>query len=402
MLTLLSIFLTALAILLAIPVGVFFIEIIAAIVLPDRDCSRALMQKRRPRVAVLIPAHNESTGLLATVADLKAQLSAGDRVLVIADNCSDDTAAVAAAAGVEVTERNEPDKKGKGYALAYGISYLRLDPPDVVMMVDADCRVPKNALQILATTCVAAKRPVQTLSLMVAPDHSLINTRVAEFAWYVKNYVRPRGLANLGLPCQLMGTGMVFPWEIISTADLASGAIVEDLKLGLELALAGNTAIFCPSPGVVSTFPSTMEGVQSQRQRWEQGQLSTFARLGPNFFLAAVTRRNVKLLALALDLAVPPLSLLAILVTGMFMVAGVAALLGISSTAMWISSASLMGFIAAVFIAWLTYGRRILPPGSIFLVIPYVLGKLSLYRSIVSARSRSHWVRADRTKDLNE
>ena len=52
----------------------------------------------------------------------------------------------------------------------------------------------------------------------------------------MKNWVRPLGLSNLNLPCQLMGTGMAFPWELIRSANLASGSIVEDTKLGLELA----------------------------------------------------------------------------------------------------------------------------------------------------------------------
>ena len=54
---------------------------------------------------------------------------------------------------------------------------------------------------------------MQILDLMTAPEDSPINYRVAEFAWRVNNWVRPLGLAALGLPCQLMGTGMAFPWD---------------------------------------------------------------------------------------------------------------------------------------------------------------------------------------------
>jgi hypothetical protein len=72
-------------------------------------------------------------------------------------------------------------------------------------------------------------RPVQALYLMMAPADSQINYKVAEFAWRVKNWLRPLGLRALGLPCQLMGTGMAFPWEVIRRADLASASLVEDL-----------------------------------------------------------------------------------------------------------------------------------------------------------------------------
>lgn len=123
MVTFISFLLVTLAVLLAIPVCVFLIEVVAAIALPQRDCLVPPSKDSRRRIAVLIPAHNESTNLLPTLADIKAQIREGDRLLVVADNCSDDTAAVAAAADAEVIKRNDPESKGKGYALAWGVRH---------------------------------------------------------------------------------------------------------------------------------------------------------------------------------------------------------------------------------------------------------------------------------------
>jgi hypothetical protein len=106
----------------------------------------------------------------------------------------------------------------------------------------------------------------------------------------------------------------------------------------------------------------------------------------------------VDLLALASDLMVPPLSLLGMLVVGIWVVAGVATVLGISSAALFVSSASLAGFIGAVFISWLKYGRDILPPGSILLIFSYVFRKLPLYRNILLRKFSSQWIRTDRRK----
>jgi cellulose synthase/poly-beta-1,6-N-acetylglucosamine synthase-like glycosyltransferase len=80
---------------LVIPVIVLCIEIVAAIALSIRPSVVPLRREKRRRVAVLLPAHNESMGLLPTVADIKSQLQPGERWLVVADNCTDDTAAVA-------------------------------------------------------------------------------------------------------------------------------------------------------------------------------------------------------------------------------------------------------------------------------------------------------------------
>src|SRR5262249_17200745 len=181
-------------------------------------------------IAVLVPAHNEGIGIAATLGDIKAQLRERDWMLVVADNCNDDTAIAAVRAGAETVERHDPSRIGKGYCLAFGLAHLSKNPPDIVVMIDADCRLAEGTISRLAVACSATRRPVQALDLMIAPDDSPINYQVAEFAWRVKNWVRPLGLKALGLPCQLVGTGMAFPWKLIRSADLASGQIVEDLK----------------------------------------------------------------------------------------------------------------------------------------------------------------------------
>src|ERR1700721_4326273 len=84
------------AALLALPTAVFCLEIVAANVLPKRPI---MTGGQRPRVAVLIPAHNEAAGLRPTVEDVKAQLRDSDRLLVVADKCTDETPSVAASGG---------------------------------------------------------------------------------------------------------------------------------------------------------------------------------------------------------------------------------------------------------------------------------------------------------------
>lgn len=385
------------ALLVAIPVAVFCIEIIACIAF-----ARATSSGRRshsPRVAVLVPAHNESRGILPTLADIRAQLRPGDRLVVVADNCEDDTAAVALSGGAEVIERRDPERRGKGYALDFGLSYLTQQPPEVVIVIDADCRLTYGSVDHLTATCAATGRPVQALDLMVAPEQSGVGLRVAEFAWRVKNGLRPKGLAALGLPCQLAGTGMAFPWHVIRSANLASSEIVEDLKLGLDLTAAGHPPLFCSAARVTSEFPISTEGAASQRRRWEQGHMSMILHMAPSLLRKAVLHRNLNLLVLALDLIVPPLSLLAILVVAIFVLAAMLALLGFSSTALHVSAAALIAFVLAAAIAWFNAGRGLLPLRSLWSVVPYVLGKLGLYRRIFTGSREKKWIRTDRNSD---
>jgi cellulose synthase/poly-beta-1,6-N-acetylglucosamine synthase-like glycosyltransferase len=386
------------AALFAIPVGVLFLEVVAAVTLARQTPPPSANKNARLRLAVLVPAHNESTGLLPTLADIRPQLRAGDRLLVVADNCIDDTASVAAAAGAEVVVRSDLKRIGKGYALQWGLQHLGADPPGIVIVIDADCRVADSAIDRLAATCTLTGRPVQGLDLMTAPDQSGVNRKVAEFAWRVKNWVRPLGLSALKLPCPLMGTGMAFPWEVLSGANLATENITEDIMLGLDLASAGHFAVFCPGAVVTSQFAATAHGVESQRNRWEQGHVSMILEGMPRFLATAIARRNWNLLALTLDMAVPPLSLLAMLVVGMFLIAGLASLLGLAPVALIISTASCLLFFISAVIAWLKFGREVLPARAILSIPAYALGKAGLYRRIFSRRDAARWVRTDRTK----
>ena len=398
MAALLSFSLTAVSFLLAVPVAVFFVEVCAAIALPQRHRTIPPAENIYGEVAVLVPAHNEGAGLLPTLEDIKAQLRPTDRLLVVADNCSDETGAVAVAAGAEVINRHDLERVGKGYALAWGLRHLEASPPDIVIVVDADCRLADALIDRLAAACAVTHRPVQALDLMIAPEGSPINSRVAEFAWRVKNWVRPLGLKALGLPCQLMGTGMAFPWNVIRSTDLASGLIVEDLKLGLDLAIAGSAPLFCPSARVTSEFPLSLQGIQSQRRRWEQGHLGMIITMVPRLIVAAIWQANLDLLVLALDVAVPPLSLLGILVVAASVVATLATLLGYPSTAIFVSAGNVIAFTVGVFLSWLKCGRDVLPPGAILLIVPYIIKKLPLYCRILFQRSRSQWIRSDRKR----
>jgi len=234
-----EILLGAAALLLLVPCVVLCIEVLAAIVRRAADVPAGTA---RPRVAILIPAHNEASIIAGTLSSIAPQLSQTDRLLVVADNCSDDTAAVASSLGAQVAIRTDATLRGKGYALDFGMQQLQSDPPEVVIIMDADCAAAAGCIDRLARVCGRTARPVQALYLMHAPEGAGLKTQIAEFAWLVKNQVRPLGLLALGMPCQLMGTGMAFPWTCLRSVRLASGHIVEDL-VGILQAVQGRLGV---------------------------------------------------------------------------------------------------------------------------------------------------------------
>jgi len=349
----------------------------------------------RERVTVLMPAHDEATGIAAAIHLVLPQLRPGDRLLVVADNCTDDTARVAAEAGASVVERHNPTLRGKGYALDFGVRALEAAPPAVLVILDSDCALQPGALDHLVRQCLQTRRPAQALYLMHAPPHAGFGMRMAEFAWVLKNQIRPLGLKRLGLPCQLMGTGMAFTWDCIRTAPLATGNLVEDMQLGLDLAAAGTAPLFCPEARVTSTFPSHADGASAQRTRWEQGHLAVIASVGPRLLWRGLRGGRVDLLALTVDLCVPPLAMFLLMLTALLGLALALAALGGSALPLCTAGLALLLLGVAIGTAWHRFGRQLVSWAELLRAPLYVAAKLPLYFRLLTKR-QTEWVRTRR------
>lgn len=352
----------------------------------------------RAPVAVLVPAHNEERGLNATLQALQAQLQPGDRLLVIADNCSDATARIARDAGAEVLERSDPGHRGKGYALAAGIQQLAAKPPAVVLIMDADCQPDTAAVARLVRQVQLTHRPAQAIYVMRPADPGDPLSAVSAFAFLVKNEARPRGLARLGQPVLLTGTGMAFPWPLLREVNLATGHIVEDLVLSLELTRAGHGPLLCSEARIESELPASRAAAATQRTRWEHGYLATLFSQTPPLLVRSLLTLRPALLVTALELSVPPLSLL--------LVAAAASLpltaLGGMVTSNWhptLLTVLLLALLAiTLLLTWARYARTMLPLKTLLTVPLYVLWKIPIYLRFM-ARRETRWIRTERQKD---
>lgn len=350
---------------------------------------------RTARVAVLIPAHDEERGLGTTLSDLKPQLQAGDRLIVIADNCTDATAEIAHQQGAIVLERQDLSLRGKGYALDYGLRSLATDPPDVVIVIDADCRVERTAIAILTETAIKQNRPMQATYLMKKPAQTSAKDSVSTFAFTVKNLVRPLGLWRLGLPCLLTGTGMAFPWAAIQAVNFASGHLVEDMQLSVDLTIAGYPPLYCPAARVTGTLPQQQGATRSQRTRWEHGHLQSIRMYVPALIKAAIEKFNVAAIVLAIELSVPPLSLLVVSWIGISTIALVWGVLTGFWTAGIFAIAAGICLIATILGAWSKFGRKDLPLKELLAIPLYILWKIPVYFQFV-VRPQRTWIRTAR------
>ena len=378
---------------LLVPVAVFTLQVVAAA--RRTSPTRLDAGEHRPTTAVLMPAHDEAMGIAAAIDTILPQLRDGDRLLVVADNCSDRTATVAADRGAEVVERQDLDRRGKGYALDHGVRHLAGAPPAVVIVVDADCAVGPGSIDLLARECARRGRAVQALYVMLAPPGAALKQRMAEFAWAVRNQLRPLGWQRLGGPCQLMGTGMAFPWTTIATASLATASIVEDMQLGLDLAAAGSPPSYCADARVTSGFPSQSSASVAQRTRWEHGHLAMIALRGLPMLWSGIVSGKVALIGMALDLCVPPLAALVLSLLAVAVASAVLAAMGGGAAPLWLALGGLVALALAVAVAWLQVGRRSVSLAELALSPIYALAKIPIYVRLFTAR-QLRWVRTSR------
>jgi cellulose synthase/poly-beta-1,6-N-acetylglucosamine synthase-like glycosyltransferase len=378
---------------LAVPVSVLAIQIFAA--LTHKKKSLVPTSHPSPSLAILMPAHNESLVIAETIKALIPALKSADQILVVADNCNDETASIARNLGATVIERQHATLRGKGYALDFGLQYLKASPPEVVIVIDADCMVDTQSISALASACVLNQRPIQALYLMQAQPDPSLKQRIAAFAWLVKNYVRPLGFNALGLPCQLMGTGMAFLWQDINAINLASAHIAEDMKMGVDLARINKAPIFLPQALVTSTFPSDQNATKTQRARWEHGHLSVITNDAPVLFIEAIASKNLQMFGLALDLIVPPLAVLTLICAFVWVMSFALYLLTKLPLSLTYASLVFIVLSLAVLCAWAFFGRHIISLKQLCYAPVYALVKIPLYIKFFVNR-QVEWVRSKR------
>jgi cellulose synthase/poly-beta-1,6-N-acetylglucosamine synthase-like glycosyltransferase len=189
---------------------------------------------------------------------------------------------------------------------------------------------------------------------------------------------------------------MAFPWPIISEHPISGKSLVEDVKLGLDLAARGFPPAYCSTAVVVSEFPRTQQGARSQRLRWELGNLRLIATDVPPLLLLSIRNRDILLLAMTVDAAVPPLSFLALLIVGLFVVSlGVGG--GAMSLAIALSGTNFLILCVAATLGWIAEGRELLPLKHLPAVAWHIMKKVPLYLSVFSSRTTPEWTRTDRT-----
>jgi cellulose synthase/poly-beta-1,6-N-acetylglucosamine synthase-like glycosyltransferase len=188
---------------------------------------------------------------------------------------------------------------------------------------------------------------------------------------------------------------MALPWPLVEKAKFADASVVEDMQLGIDLALAGKPALFLPAACVNSPLPQKATAIRTQRTRWEHGHLKTLLRQTPRLLALAARHRRLDLACLALDLAIPPLALLTTLLAAAALLSILAWCAGASVWPLVLVSSGLCSLLAAVLIGWAVHCRSVIPLQALAAAPLYALSKLPIYMAFIF-RPQQHWVRTDR------
>ena len=364
----------------------------------------ALLWRRRPaaaaprtRFAVLVPAHDEEL-LLPALLDSLNRLDyppALYDVHVVADNCSDRTAAVAREGGAIVFERHDDSQRGKGYALGALLDRLNgggaATTYDAYVVVDADSTVSANFLDVMNRHLLRGDAAVQCYYGVLNKDDSWPAT-LRYVAFVLFNGLRPQGRDGLGLSAGLRGNGMCFAASVIARFGWGAFTLAEDAEFHLQLAEAGVRVAYAPEAMVLAAMPASLRGSRSQNVRWERGRLQLLRAHGPRLLAAGLCRRDPARLDALAEQLVPPLSALTGLTAFFFALTMALRVRGARGLAL----AVLLGQLGYVVTGLRLAGAAPRAYAALLLAPIYIVWKLSVYVAAAVGIKDSRWVRTQR------
>lgn len=380
---------------LALPATAFSLYLLLFTLLSGAP-SMAPRSSRRLCFDVVIPAHNEATVIESAIASLhKLDWPAdGFHVLVVADNCTDSTAALARAAGAEVLERNDTERRGKGYALdlAFRASQAR-GWAWAVVVVDADTEVSANLLEAFAAR-------IENGAVAMQAHYGVLNsraswrTRLMAIALASFHRVRSRARERLQLSSGIRGNGWCVTHRLLRQVPYRAYSLTEDIEYGIDLGLAGYRVQYADEAHVAAWMVSGAQAARTQRQRWEDGRLQLIRSKTLPLLLAATGPGGEVRLDLALDLLVLPVSYVAINIALLIVLAG-AALPWLPSVEIWLWLGLVCGLSLSLYVlrGWQLSGVGLRGLVDLARAPFFVLWKVLL---MLRAHKSAEWVRTKR------
>lgn len=253
------------------------------------------------KFAVLIAAHNEHAVVGQLIKNLRDQNYPKELydVYVIADNCSDDTAAIARAEGAIVCERFDSQKKSKGYALEWMFERLFAMERegkiyDAVAIFDADNLVHPQFLAEMNNRLLKGDRIIQGFLDAKNPYDTWVAGTFA-IAFWVIDHVSHLAKTNIGLSAVLGGTGMCITIDVLKKYGWRATCLTEDMEFTMKSLAEGIKTTWAHDAIVYDEKPLTFKQSWTQRKRWAQGQFDVAHRFIPKMLVEGWRRKDIRI-----------------------------------------------------------------------------------------------------------
>ncbi|GAY10104.1 glycosyltransferase family 2 protein [Pseudonocardia sp. N23] len=269
------------------------------------DHSLALHHAPAPRVVALVPAHDEQRAIPEALASLHGQTMALHRIVVVADNCTDDTAVVARRHGAEVVETTgNRDRKAGALNQALDLLLPTLSDDDLVLVTDADSMLVPGFVE----TAERRLRTDHTVGAVGGVFHGEAGAGLVgalqrnEYTRYAREISRRADRASV-----LTGTATVFRVGVLREVARARGdrlpgpaghvydpgALTEDNEITLAVRTLGRRTVSPAGCGVLTEIMPTWGDLWHQRLRWQRGALENLRGYGLTAVTAPYLARQV-------------------------------------------------------------------------------------------------------------
>jgi 1,2-diacylglycerol 3-beta-glucosyltransferase len=346
-----------------------------------------------PRLLFLVPAHNEElmiAGCVRSLLDMSYPQHAR-RVVVIADNCTDATATIAAEQGAESLIRVEPDFPGKPRAIAWALSKIDLRERDACVIVDADSTVAPDFASALAELAPLNDIVFQPNNLVLNEFESWL-TRLGGLLSRCRFQVTFPLKQSAGLNCPI-ANGMGIGTALLMRDGWRSLSITEDSELYAVYTESGVTIRHASAANIFSRESRTLEEGGTQRRRWLAGRIRVIQEWGMRIIRSPRINWHQKLdMFVELGLSSPVLHLMIA-----FTVAATAFLTVSGAAGRWIAFlalASVSGLVVTTIVAimrhpqpWRTLSSFVMLPGYAAWRLVIVLGTLLTLRDTTWRRT---------------
>jgi len=281
---------------------VLFFALVGERTRPGQD-GESTTSEPRTRFLVLVPAHNEEKGIrptLQTLSKLHYPIALY-RVIVVADNCDDDTAAVVREEGFECWVRDAPELRGKGQALRWALDRANSLSFDAVVVIDADNTIEPGFLQAFDFELGRGKSVLQAWEEFELNDRNgfcllTVASKRAENALFW----RPR--QQLGLALFLQGNGFCLRRDVLDHVPWTAYSIVEDLEFSLQLALHDVRVCLVESARLVTRTTASARDAFPRGLRGASGAFQVTVRYIPSLLRGAWREGRVYLAEAAIAL----------------------------------------------------------------------------------------------------